>query len=63
MEIEPILVKRRLHDPDHRSAIWASQSAAARLEAVERLRRSGADSHDPQPEFPPVYRFARKAWR
>ena len=60
MNIEPIIAKRRLHDPDRRAEYWGAQSQAARLEAVERIRQTLMEHNDPQPPFPRVHRITRK---
>jgi hypothetical protein len=60
MKIEPVIKKRGLHDPDRRAEFWGTQSQAARLEAVERIRQTLVDPNDPQPPFPRVHRITRK---
>jgi len=60
MKIEPIIAKRHLHDPDRRAEYWGTQSQAARLEAVERIRQTLVEHNDPQPPFPRVHRITRK---
>ena len=63
MSMSQFITKRRLHEPHRRTEFWATQTPAARLEAVEMIRRRTFEPDDPQQAFPRVYRVTRKAPR